>query len=445
MIDGKDLPKMALRRVGLSLLLIMPLMSGCSGEDTTLVTGEPELRRGEWQLVKRTYPYTGEYGEMVCARHERPKANGKGNEVDMEFYHPEVMNQQLGSGNREEASREVAEALRRKGITKVQTCEDAREYVRTRHEVLESKPSLPGLELPGGDDSPPPRAAGDAEPESLLEEEEDAELLEKIRDGQVWNHAATARLEIYGSDARIANHCSAFLIGPRHLITSAHCFPSNGNFPVHVYAGSGPGCATTYSDGNTCGDVPWRDGILNNVSVTRNPGWAGGAERDVAVVRHLERATWSAPANTSASWLRVFSTHGALTNRFWSLGYGANHINGSGSGTRRMTLKDNPTSWAGQLHFKAKIVAGRGHICRGDSGGPAINTTMLPGFDLAVGVSSGTDVVNITDDCGSGGQEFRVANTTGDWVETVVEASGTTCHNHSINGAWTYIRCWSGS
>jgi hypothetical protein len=236
--------------------------------------------------------------------------------------------------------------------------------------------------------------------------------------------------------------CSGFLIGPRHLITAAHCFPASGNFPVDVYAGSGSPCVTIDPDGNPCGNTAPRlfGFIVDTVSVTRHPTWDGvSTGKDLAVVTRLN-GSWLAPANTGASMMRVNAMPGSLGGNYWNVGFGANTNAGGGYGTRRMTSLDNAINWSGSEHFYSNTVAGRGHTCRGDSGGPAIVTGFAE--DLVIGVTSNHSAHQLTDQCAQLGLPFRSSNTYGPWIESVVEAQGQSCYNYQFNGVWDYIRCW---
>lgn len=46
------------------------LLAGCGADAATTRESEP-LENEDWQLVERSYPFAGDYGEDVCAEHPR--------------------------------------------------------------------------------------------------------------------------------------------------------------------------------------------------------------------------------------------------------------------------------------------------------------------------------------------------------------------------------------
>jgi hypothetical protein len=109
--------------------------------------------------------------------------------------------------------------------------------------------------------------------------------------------------------------------------------------------------------------------------------------------------------------------------------------------TRRSHDENAEIDWAGQEHwYSVRDAFGVGAACKGDSGGPAINTGF--GFDLNVGVASNAEMY-AGHSCPSveGSHKFRYAQpgASGAWFDST--AGGGLCTDY-VTGNWHYWRCW---
>lgn len=117
-------------------------------------------------------------------------------------------------------------------------------------------------------------------------------------------------------------------------------------------------------------------------------------------------------------------------------GWGRNTQNGGGGVAREGAMT---VSWSGTKNFTANTTGTR--ACRGDSGGPAVRTTVSD-HPLAVGVHSQS--------AGSFGPGCPYADGFNRWahigpkVTWIEDKIGRTCNRYvsAGNAAITYARCW---
>jgi hypothetical protein len=338
----------------------------------------------------------------------------------------------------EEISAEILDAIRAAGISTVETCEEARSFIRIKRDIIDSKPYFVELDALTDEDSPLPGASFDEGSVASGAREE----VEKVIDGQLWTNPPTVAVRRFSTAGVLESECSGTLIGPAHLLTSAHCFTGNGTFKIAVAANGGGSCISANQPAaNPCLTSP----TATNVTVTRHPGYSGQGDwdDDMAIVRH--NTAWLAPANTSSFWMRINNMTGALSANYWVSGYGVHFWNGANSDRMgRIALQVQNIDWADQkTWFSLRDTFGVGAPCTGDSGGPAILTSF--GFDLNIGVQAST-ARYAGHSCPSVEEphQFRYAHPgrVGAWIAATVAGSGGTCTDFLHNNTWHYLRCW---
>jgi V8-like Glu-specific endopeptidase len=179
-----------------------------------------------------------------------------------------------------------------------------------------------------------------------------AEPTEKIYHGDAVNGAGDngqwegiVHLEVRDS---APNWCTGFFITDRHVLTSGHCFESQGTHTVRFRAPT------------------WNNNAWNQSTVWVNRQGTGRSI-DVAVVQFTSPVAW---ANSSRRF-RLFTGSTVTRTMLDIYGYGARNHDGNsgvlrrGEGGSRVRLLDHDDGW-----FKADAYDAR--ICLGDSGGPAI-------------------------------------------------------------------------
>jgi hypothetical protein len=387
-----------------------------------LLACDGSARPGE--VMRTELEYVGAYGELVCSETAVVDAKGAVTVLEREYYHLDVINNFL-TGRTPTDEAELA-AVRAGGLKRVETCAQARQYMRLQNAYLDSLPIGPVF------DEPP------ALPDGPLEA--DPSRIDKVADSRTFYDPPTVRL--IGLPG--GKFCSGQLINAAYLITSAHCFPASGDFRVIVDYGT----AKLDASGNriciNAGGCNPPAG--NNMWVIRYPNYAGltDTRRDIALVFHYTGG-WQPPANTVSSWVPLKddrSPNGGLAGKaVWISGYGHNRREGGGTGVGRLSnnmdwIRDDLSGyWIG------RVTTGWGRPCAGDSGSPGQNWDN--GFALSVGVFSNFDYYD-DDVCGAPDLKYRYTKV-GDKISWLNMVGDGMC-SRTYTGQWphtfSYTKCW---
>ena len=196
--------------------------------------------------------------------------------------------------------------------------------------------------------------------------------------------------------------CTATLIGPKTLLTAAHCVttqkkPHKVLSPIRFIVGSLSGK------------------MYPGVSAAVHPNYSGGNKSDIAVVRLYKPVTGVAPM----PWSVTKPTKGEPITL---VGYGRTSTTSNEFGTKRKT-----SNKVGQVSSTVFSFFGSngGSVCQGDSGGPTLG--IRDGKETVIGVHS-----TATFDCKSGGTDIRV-DAYQQWIKQQLSTSvyGSQCQKQS--------------
>jgi hypothetical protein len=295
---------------------------GCGGVDPGPQNAASQGEALAWELVARQYPYRTAHGDvqaLVCADWEKLSAQGDPVDVKREWYPIDTMNRHLAHVGTPQAVAHVDEefrtALLERGVSRIETCEDARAYVALNAERLELAP-LAELE-----------AAGLAKRDGLMAKDiptSEEDLVEKILNGGAYDHPSTVAIRT------TSGQCSGNLISRNAMVTAAHCVPGTGIFAITAWinvAGEARRCIT--HPGLACPSQLGADNVLIQV----HPNYDGGPDFDQAVI--INGNGWREPANTPVRWTR-FAANWGMPFMVWFeghpvhiAGYGHNTVNGA--------------------------------------------------------------------------------------------------------------------
>lgn len=400
-----------------------PLIS--SGADGTV----------ERRLLQGEYPYTANNGaSLVCAEWEIVSAAGEVMNTERESYPFATMNRHLENVGTAQAVPHVdadfKNALRDEGISRIESCEDAREYVRLgRARIKWQAPSELRLPNQTGDG---PIDFGAA----ALEDHGD-EVIDKIINGASFDHASTVGIAVFG-----VGGCTGNLIGPFAMLTAAHCVESTGFKQIKAWIqpeGGTQKCITS-PGGGPC---PAFNGAAN-VYAQVDPNW-DALGYDQAVI--IQGAPWFPPANTASRWTRFAANWGLpLLVGLNALpvqldGYGIANQMGTGAGVGRRgktTVNISSIDSSLTLFFIPRPSNASSGICHGDSGSGPYNTTLLGGTNLLLGVDSS---VGSEGACQAVGASAGFTIPDSAWISNLVTFFGGTCTTFSVQDL-PYVRCW---
>jgi hypothetical protein len=410
----------------------------------------------EKRLVNREYPYwVGDGLGIVCAEWEMVSKEGTVVDIKHEWYPVKTMNRHLGNVGTPQAVPHVdaafRDALLERGISRIETCDHAREYLRLNSERSSSltaeelkqrmQAALAARPVPFGAPQPGQPALLATPPEQEPPTEIDNELVDKIIVSSSFDHPST-----------VGFGCTGQLISRFAMLTAGHCvfnFAYSGSLELRAYVqpeGAAQQCIS-HAGGGNC-PAP---GGAHNAFYFVHPDYDFAKEYDYAVVIH--NPGWHAPANTSARWTRFASNwqlpmH-ALTNASAIRidGYGANATNGAGFGVgRRGSSTHTITSIGGTFEPFNPITfgiprpnSGWSGGCGGDSGSGANNTTIVSGTNITLGVFWGGLPVDGACTAAGGTMHYNIID--GPWVSSLSAFFGQSCNTFSSAGG-PYLRCW---
>jgi V8-like Glu-specific endopeptidase len=317
------------------------------------------------------------------------------------------------------------DALLEQRVSRIETCDHARAFVRLNSERQEVLP-ITAFDPPAGAEyAPEPVDAED-------------ELVDKIINGTAFDHASTVGITV-GSGGT----CTGNLISATTLVTAGHCLPITQGFStVRAWIQTGA-TRTCISHATVNNDCP--TGQPENAFIARHPNYAQGDGWDQGVV--IINPGWRAPANTSARWTRFAANWGLPliiglnSNPVRIAGYGLISENGTFGSGRRGNSTHN-IAWmneAGTFFHIPRVSAASSATCRGDSGSGPYNTS-LTSNNIMLGIHRGPTLGNFGN-CTNVGQSMVYSVPDGTWIRNNVVFFNGACTEESVSGT-PVLRCW---
>jgi len=413
-------------------VVLLPAGIACGPDPSP---NEPVVETG-WSLADRAYPFVGEHGEMVCAEWQRRGNDGEV-DVEREYYHVAELQKRLDGRDIDAGALRAAKAA---GVTTVATCEGARKFMQATRDYTESQPSLSTGGRVDAAQSDWLKAAG-VDVEAIAASSPTEHL---VANAVSWpnNPSPVVWVRIKLANGKVSN-CSAVVVGNPILLMSAHCFPADGSYKARINHGE-TASASTQSINGAPQPPTWP--TSNNIIVWRYPGYAGedDVSRDLAIVQGYN--FWVNTTDVGVDMMRFTDSVVPTTVPYWIVGYGADHnVDGYDQGhlgVVRRAAYANTIGWAGAGYWFTETVSGVGRPCSGDSGSPAINTSLITAGYLAVGIHSHKDFSEAPGICPSPGDRFRYTRIE-DKIGWIMSIIGGVCTRYVQPGnGWAYYRCW---
>ena len=212
--------------------------------------------------------------------------------------------------------------------------------------------------------------------------------------GRTRDVAGTSVVMVLGREGARASVCSGVVVGPRAVLTAAHCVHAPGNTRVHFR------------------DAQGQPVLMEVARVVRHPGYRSDAVTaraksiDLAIVVTRDNL----PARFSPAILGTASDE--IGTSFTIAGYG---LAREGDAASSGVLREGAVALSAPVSGLLLWLTGPAGACTGDSGGPVFGTggevVAIIAFAQGVGATR----------CGALTQAVRVAPFR-DWVETSVAA-----------------------
>lgn len=413
--------------------VVLPwLMIACAGSESEGDAAKPAAAPDVAVAARpnaRAYPYLESNGVLVCGERQVPGFQGQPG-IESEWYPVDTMNRHLENAGSADGvahvTLEFRSALRREGISRVETCAHAREYVRLNRELSEIKTQ--------------PQPATSAEP-GAFEQPSGDDLVDKILNGQSFDNPPSVGLWI--DPTRKGDFCTGQLIGPSALMTAGHCMPPSAVpqafIEIQVFTATGPDKNCISPGAGVCGTSGTGTA---NVFVQLDPNYDGTADYDQAVV--ITNPGWSSPANKSERWTAFPYNTQAVGNaqltgtKFRIAGYGADAItNPTGGYSQRGNVTQPVKTMVGNKFQIVRQTASSPAVCEGDSGS-GVHGTISPSTPFSLGIFSKFGIQQGLCEATNTGMVYSVPD--GPWIISIVNYFGGTCAKQS--GVFPFVKCW---